>query len=163
MSKRVCVVGLGGGGFQGESEAILESISEPLELVLIFSGPNGGIINWSCEKHMIKSAYKVRSPSLMGDSKLGKLLNIYHNFVLAYRIIMVEDVDIILGVGTVQFIPFSIIGKLKGRKTVFVETVARITYPSLTGRLVNFFKIADCVYYYWSPIGDYYKSGIALN
>jgi hypothetical protein len=55
---RVCVVGLGGGGFHWEAQRIIQFVKRPFELILVFSGPSGGLIYWN-SKDSVKASYVV--------------------------------------------------------------------------------------------------------
>jgi UDP-N-acetylglucosamine:LPS N-acetylglucosamine transferase len=79
------------------------------------------------------------------------LLNLWE----AFRILRRERPDVILSTGAGPVVPFAIIGRLLfGTKVVFVETITRITAPSLTGRLM--YRLAHDFYYQWTSLGPYF-------
>ncbi len=63
------------------------------------------------------------------------------NFVEAWRILRAERPTIILSTGAGLAVPFAVVGKLLGIPNIFVETMTRVTEPSLTGRLM--YRLAD--------------------
>jgi beta-1,4-N-acetylglucosaminyltransferase len=67
--------------------------------------------------------------------------NLLRNFVVAWRILRTEDPDVVLSTGAALAIPFFVLGKLQGRRLVYVESLARVEALSLTGRLL--YPIAD--------------------
>lgn len=76
----------------------------------------------------------------------------------ALRILVRERPGVILSTGAGPAVPFAIVGKLLGIPTVFVETVARVSSPSLTGRLM--YRLADSFYYQWEPLRRYFPRGL---
>jgi UDP-N-acetylglucosamine:LPS N-acetylglucosamine transferase len=132
---RVCVIGLGGGGFHWEAQRIIQFVKRPLDLILVFSGPKGGLIYWN-SKDAVKASYVLRSPSLTGDSLLIKLSRSVKNVWQAFRIISVEQPDIILAIGSAQAIPFGFAARILGKPLWFIESVTRIRMPSRTGHWI---------------------------
>jgi beta-1,4-N-acetylglucosaminyltransferase len=61
------------------------------------------------------------------------------NLPLAWRVIRERDPDVILGTGAGVCVPFFWVGRLLGRRCVYVESLARVDSLSLTGRLVYWF------------------------
>jgi UDP-N-acetylglucosamine:LPS N-acetylglucosamine transferase len=63
--------------------------------------------------------------------------NLLRNLVLAFRLLVRERPGMILSTGAGVAAPFFWIGRLLGVPSVYVESIARITDLSLTGRLVK--------------------------
>lgn len=144
-SNKICIVGLGGGGFHGESELIVSRLDVPPELVLIYSGPKGGIKEWRTQGR-ITAEYVVESPTLIGTSTLSSVSRLIKNFFAALLIIKKEQIALVIGVGTSQIIPFGAAARLLGRKVLFVESITRVNQPSATQRLVKKFRLANHLY-----------------
>ncbi len=72
-----------------------------------------------------------------------QLINIYE----AIKIIFKFRPKVILSTGAAPAVPFSIVGKIAGAHIIFVESLSRITQPSLTGRIMYY--IADEFYVQW--------------
>lgn len=62
--------------------------------------------------------------------------NLFRNAFLAWRLIRSRKPSLILSTGAGVAVPFIIIGNLFGIRTVYVESITRITELSLTGWLV---------------------------
>jgi UDP-N-acetylglucosamine:LPS N-acetylglucosamine transferase len=159
---RVCVVGLGGGGFHWEAQRIIQAVQRPLELVLVYGGPDGGIVHWDSDDH-IASSYIVRSPSLTGDSRWGQLLRTSLNLWHAVRILAKEGPDIVLAVGTAQALPFALAARLLNQPVWYVESVTRVRTPSRTGRWIARLRVAARLYYYSPDLRAYYPSGTCIE
>ncbi len=65
--------------------------------------------------------------------------------------------DVVFCVGTCLAIPLFFWGRLIGAKTVFVESITRVTRMSMTGRLVLFFRLSDRFYVQWPQLGRAYR------
>ena len=61
--------------------------------------------------------------------------NLLKNFVLALKVISKEKPDLVLTTGAGVALPFFIIGKIFGAKTIYIEVYDRIDYASLTTKL----------------------------
>lgn len=59
------------------------------------------------------------------------------NLPLAWRIIRARDPDAILSTGAGVCVPFFWVGRLLGRRCVYVESLTRLTGSSLSARLVR--------------------------
>ena len=64
------------------------------------------------------------------------LKNLLKNCWLAWRTLRRERPDAVISTGAGVAVPFLLLGRLLGMRTVYVESVARIDGLSLTGRLV---------------------------
>ena len=80
------------------------------------------------------------------------------NLFEAVRILRSERPDLILSTGAGPAVPFAIVGKFLGIPSIFVETVARIHKPSLTGRLMYY--LADVFIYQWPGLRRFFRRGI---
>jgi beta-1,4-N-acetylglucosaminyltransferase len=59
------------------------------------------------------------------------------NLPLAWRVIRARDPDVILSTGAGVCVPFFWVGRLLGRRCVYVESLTRLDSVSLSGRLVH--------------------------
>lgn len=62
--------------------------------------------------------------------------NFLRNLRLAWRTMRRYDPDVILSTGAALAVPFFIVGRLRGCRLVYVESLTRVRRPALTGRLV---------------------------
>lgn len=75
-------------------------------------------------------------------------------FFTAAKILKYEKPDCFISTGALISIPVLILGKLKRKKIIFVETLARVETPSLSGRIAYCF--ADVFVVYWKSLLKYY-------
>jgi len=78
--------------------------------------------------------------------------NFIRNFLLASRILKREKPDAIISTGAGICVPFFLMGRLKGIRTIYVESMARIESLSLTGRLV--YNLADDFLVQWPELAS---------
>ena len=65
------------------------------------------------------------------------LVNLVKNTFLAFRVMRSIRPRVIVTTGAGVAVPFAYVGALFGVRTIYVESFARITSPSLTGRLIH--------------------------
>ena len=80
------------------------------------------------------------------------------NLIEAWKILRAARPDVVISTGAGPIVPFAIVGKLLGIPTIFVETLARITAPSLSGRLMYY--LADRFFYQWESLSKFFPKGI---
>lgn len=81
--------------------------------------------------------------------------NLIKNFFLAKKIIKEENPDVIVSTGAGVAVPFLIVGKLYGKRVIYIECLTRIHTLSLTGKLVYF--ICDHFLVSWPELAKKYK------
>jgi beta-1,4-N-acetylglucosaminyltransferase len=82
------------------------------------------------------------------------LLNLWEAFVILRK----ERPTVILSTGAGPVVPFAIVGRfLFGTRVVFVETIARIDSPSMTGRIM--YWLAHDFFYQWPRLAPYFPRG----
>lgn len=80
--------------------------------------------------------------------------NLLKNLVLAPRILLKERPDMIVTTGSGVAAPFIWWAKILGIRTVFVESITRITEISLTGRMV--YPFVDTFLVQWEELLEKY-------
>jgi UDP-N-acetylglucosamine:LPS N-acetylglucosamine transferase len=74
------------------------------------------------------------------------LLNIWQSFWLVLK----SRPDLVVSTGAGMVVPTCVIARLLGAKLVFIETAARVTTPSRTGKFL--YRFADEFYVQWEPL-----------
>ena len=83
------------------------------------------------------------------------LPNLIRNSFLAWRVIKQERPQLILSTGAGIAVPFIILAKLAGTKTVFIESYTRVKELSLSARLV--LPFLDVIYVQWEELTTKYN------
>jgi UDP-N-acetylglucosamine:LPS N-acetylglucosamine transferase len=81
--------------------------------------------------------------------------NLLRNLVLAARLLRRERPKTIVTTGAGVAVPFCWLGRAMGARIVYVESFARVTEPSLTGRLVH--PVAHDFFVQWPDVQRHYK------
>ncbi len=80
------------------------------------------------------------------------LKNLFRNLILAWKILLREKPQVIVSTGAGVCVPFFLISRLRGIKTVYIESLARIHKLSLTGRMV--YPLADEFIVQWPELAE---------
>lgn len=83
---------------------------------------------------------------------------LFMSLVNALKIIVKERPEAILSTGANVSIPFFILGKFLKKKLIFVESISRVTRPSLSGRIS--YKIADLFFVQWKELRKSYPKAV---
>lgn len=86
---------------------------------------------------------------------------LYHFIKLSFYSLSVlrkEKPDILISTGSLVAVPILYLGKLMGKKIIFVETIARIEDLSLTGKLI--YPIANYFIVQWESLRKKYPKAV---
>jgi UDP-N-acetylglucosamine:LPS N-acetylglucosamine transferase len=83
------------------------------------------------------------------------LPNLVRNLGLALQMVRRREVQAIVTTGAGVAVPFVVLGRLMRVNTVYIESMARITSPSLTGRLV--YPFAGIFIVQWPELQRFFK------
>lgn len=72
-----------------------------------------------------------------------------------------EKPDIVICTGVLAMIPICLISKLMLKKLIYIESFAKVTSPTETGKLL--YKFADQFYVQWKPMLEFYPKAIYLG
>jgi beta-1,4-N-acetylglucosaminyltransferase len=78
--------------------------------------------------------------------------NLVRNLRLAWRLLGSLRPAVMLTTGAGVAVPFAWIGRLRGTKVVYVESLTRIDRPSLSCRLIR--PVSDRIYVQWPELRD---------
>jgi UDP-N-acetylglucosamine:LPS N-acetylglucosamine transferase len=141
----------------------------PGEILLVAS--NGGHLLqllqladlWPRERRHWVTFKESDAVSLLGGERITwahhptnrNLPNLFRNLVLAFPMLRRSNIQAIVTTGAGVAVPFAIVGRLLGVNVVYIESMARITSPSLTGRLL--YPFADTFIVQWPGLKRFYK------
>lgn len=83
------------------------------------------------------------------------------NAVKSLIIFLKEKPDVIITTGVLAVIPLCLLAKLFGKKLIYIESFAKVTSPTETGRFL--YKFADRFYVQWKPMLQFYPKAIYLG
>jgi len=116
-------------------------------------------------KHYFLTIEREQSKELLKNKKVFYILDprrnpikVLINLFQAFRIFMREKPDVIISTGAGIAIPTCYIGKLFGSKIIFVESIAAVTKPSLSGRFA--YPVADLFIVQWDGLLSFYRKAV---
>ena len=95
-----------------------------------------------------ETVYEIHYPTVRN------LPNLVRNFGLARRVLARERPDVVFSTGAAIALPFFVLARLYGARTVYLEPVDRVTSPGLSGRLV--YPFSDEFLVQWEQMRQFY-------
>lgn len=83
------------------------------------------------------------------------------NLFRSLKIYLKERPDVVICTGVLATIPICLIAKFAGKKMIYIESFAKVTSPTETGKLL--YKFADQFYVQWEPMLEIYPKAIYLG
>lgn len=83
------------------------------------------------------------------------------NCFRSLKIYFKEKPDVVICTGVLAMIPICLISKFFGKKLIYIESFAKVTSPTQTGKLL--YKFADRFYVQWKPMLEVYPNAIYLG
>lgn len=89
------------------------------------------------------------------------ILRMIVNTCKAFFIYLKEKPDVVICTGVLATIPICLITKFMGKKLIFIESFAKVTSATETGKLM--YKYADQFYVQWPQMLKIYPNAICLG
>lgn len=86
------------------------------------------------------------------------IFSMLYNFFKSIRIFLIEKPDYLITTGVLAIIPMAHLMKLFGKKLIFIESFAKLSSPTLTGK--HLYKSADRFYVQWEKMLETYPDAI---
>ena len=102
----------------------------------------------------LKDKWKVYYLNQQERKNIYFLKNAICNMVKSLYILLRENPRVIITTGAGVVFPICFFGKLSGKKIIYVESFAKVSSPSLTGKLI--YKFADEFYIQWESLKEFY-------
>ena len=83
------------------------------------------------------------------------------NLFKSVKIYLTEKPDVVICTGVLATIPICLIAKLFGKKLIYIESFAKVTSATETGKLM--YKFADQFYVQWESMLKIYPKAIYLG
>ena len=100
-------------------------------------------------------SYEVHYPTVRN------LPNLVRNVFLARRVLSRERPDIVFSTGAAISLPFFVLARFFGARTVYLEPVDRISSPGLAGRLA--YPFSDLFLVQWSGMLKFYPKAQTIG
>ena len=105
-----------------------------------------------------KQSEQLASKTYFIEDIIRKILPFVINFAQSLTILLKEKPDVVITTGAGTALPLCYLAKFFRKKIIFIESFARVTSPSLFGKLL--YPIADLTIVQWKYLLKYYKKAI---
>ncbi len=89
------------------------------------------------------------------------LVKMLFNTFRSFYIFVKEMPDVVVTTGVLATIPMCLLAKMFGKKLIYIESFAKVSSPTRTGKLL--YKFADRFYVQWKPMLAIYPDAIFLG
>lgn len=87
--------------------------------------------------------------------------NMLANSFKTLYIMLKEKPNVVICTGVLAMIPLCLLCKLFGGKLIYIESFAKVTSPTMTGKFL--YKHADQFYVQWETMKEFYPKAICLG
>lgn len=150
MGKKICFAASSGGHF--EQLVMLKPLMEKYESFVI------------TEQTLYK--VKVKGQKMYYMKQVNRkektiIPRMIVNTFRAFKIYRKEKPDVVICTGVLAMIPMCLIAKFHGKKLIYIESFAKVTSATMTGKFL--YKFADQFYVQWSEMQKIYPKAIYLG
>lgn len=89
------------------------------------------------------------------------ILEMVGNAFLSLGIFIKERPDVVICTGVLAMVPMCLLAKIFRKKLIYIESFAKVTTPTETGKLM--YKYADKFYVQWEPMLQVFPNAIYLG
>lgn len=152
MSKglKLCCAASSGGHL--EELSCLKSLTDNYDIFTVTEKCEFG------EESLGEKQYYIRQ---INRKESGFALHFLEILIDSWKIIRKEKPDVIISTGALATFPLCLIGKIMGKKVIYIESFARIDEPSLTGKLV--YPFADLFLIQWKELKKVYPRAVYIG
>ena len=145
--KKICFTASSGGHF--EQLMMLKPLMDKYESFIITEKTGYSII---------KEDRKIYYLNQVNRHEKTFVFKMITNALKSFKIFLKEKPDVVISTGALATIPVCIFAKVLRKKIIFIESFAKVTSPTLTGKLV--YKFADQFYVQWEQMKEHYPDAI---
>lgn len=147
-SKKICFVASTGGHF--EQLMMLKPLMEEYDSFIVTEKTV-----YSINKNNSFKTYYLKQ---VNRKEFTFPINMIINFFKSFYIFIKEKPDYIITTGVLAIIPLALIAKLFRKKLIYIESFAKISSPTMTGKFL--YKYADRFYVQWKQMLEFYPNAI---
>ena len=148
--KKICFAASSGGHF--EQLMMLKPLMDKYDSF---------IITEKTDYSVIKDNRKVYYLRQVNRNEKVFIFKMTENTFKSLKVFIKEKPDIVISTGALATIPICLLSKLFRKKVIFIESFAKVTSPTLTGKFI--YKFADQFYVQWPQLLKFYPNAIYLG
>ena len=150
MGKKLCFAASSGGHF--EQLSMLKPLMEKYDSCVVTEETE--------YKAVIKGQKMYYMHQVNRKEKLMPLWMIV-NALKSMKLLIVEKPDVVITTGVLAMIPLCLLAKLCHKKLVYIESFAKVSSPTETGKFL--YKYADRFYVQWESMRQFYPNALFLG
>ncbi|MBH1197981.1 polysaccharide biosynthesis protein [Enterococcus faecium] len=150
MNKKICFAASSGGHY--EQLMMLKPLMEKYESFVITEQTE-----YSAESKGEKTYYMRQVNRKEKFFLCTILINLFKSIIIYIK----EKPDLVICTGVLAMILICLITKMMGKKLIYIESFAKVTSPTQTGKLMYHF--ADQFYVQWETMLQFYPNAIYLG
>ena len=145
--KKICFIASTGGHF--EQLMMLKPLMDKYDSFIVTEKTGYSVI---------KDDRKVYYLNQVNRHEKTFIFKMIANAFKSFKIFFKERPDVVISTGALSTIPMCIFAKILKKNIIFIESFAKVTSPTLTGKLV--YKFADQFYVQWEQMKEHYPDAI---
>lgn len=150
MSKKICFAASSGGHF--EQISMLKPIMDAYDCC---------VVTENTPYRSVVSGKKMYYLHQVNRKEVFCIFFLLINLLKSFWIIVKEKPDVVITTGVLAVIPLCLLAKIFGKKLIYIESFAKISSPTKTGKFL--YKFADQFYVQWKPMLKFYPNAIFLG
>ncbi|MGG5317332.1 PssD/Cps14F family polysaccharide biosynthesis glycosyltransferase [Enterococcus sp. AZ072] len=148
MKKKICLIASSGGHF--EQILMLKKLENKFDIYFVTE----------------RTKYTEKENAVYYIKQVNRqekiiLLNLIFVFFQSLKIFIKEKPDVVISTGALCVVPTCIIAKLFRCKLIFIESFAKVTTPTLTGKMI--YKFSDLFIVQWEELKEIYPRAVFLG
>lgn len=148
--KKICLAASSGGHFE-----------QLLMLKPLLSKYDGFILTEKTEYQVNNDSTKFYYTPQVNRKEFFFLFKFFWIFVKSFIIFLKEKPDAVICTGVLAMIPMCLICKTFKKKLIYIESFAKVSSPTETGKFL--YKYADKFYVQWESMKEFYPDAIYLG
>lgn len=148
-NRKICFAASSGGHF--EQLMMLRPLMERYESFVVTEKAGYGI------KTPVKCYYLQQVNRRQWQCPIYMLVNMLRSLKILY----LEKPDVVVCTGVLAMIPLCIEAKIFGRKLIYIESFAKVTTATMTGKFL--YRYADRFYVQWPQMKEIYPDAVCLG
>ena len=147
---KICFAASSGGHF--EQLMMLKPLMEKYDCFILTERTNYQVRETKFKTYYIKQVNRREKTFI---------IKILGNTFRSLKLFLREKPDVVICTGVLAMIPMCLIAKMAGRKLIYIESFAKVTSPTETGKLL--YKFADRFYVQWESMLAYYPDAVWMG
>jgi len=149
------LVVLGSGGHTAQMLRLVDLLGDRFEYVYLVGRGDSLSAEKIARKGEICVVHRARDH---GDNVVVTFFKVIRLFWESLGVIRRAKPEVILSAGPGMAVPISMLGKMLGKKVIFVESWSRVYKGSTSGRII--YRFADLFFVQWPELKGFYPRGI---